>query len=70
MDAGAAVYLATTGPGAFDRLAQRMDRDLLALISTLSSLHVYVARQGPALDAAPMIYLAPAAERLAPERSG
>ena len=42
-----------------------MDRDLLALISTLSSLHVYVARQGPALDAAPMIYLAPAAERLA-----
>ncbi|WP_158583461.1 FUSC family protein [Salinisphaera sp. Q1T1-3] len=60
-------YVRWEHPGfaAFDRVAQRMDRDLLSLTSAFSALHVHIARHGMALDTTPLAELADAAEHLA-----
>ncbi len=48
----------------FDRLARRLDYDILALISATSSLHIYLANLGEPVDTRAVKALAEPAERL------
>ena len=48
----------------FNRLARRLDYDLLALISAISSLHIYIANRGGQVDAEPLAEFEESAARL------
>lgn len=59
-------YVSYESPGFahFNRLARRLDYDILALISAASSLHIYLASQPGAPDASPLAELAGPAQQL------
>lgn len=59
-------YVKFEQPGfaVFDRLAQRMDQDLLALTSVLSSLHIFLVRRSAGRDEAALECLRPVADAL------
>lgn len=60
-------YVSYESPGFahFNRLARRLDYDILALISATSSLHIYLTNQPGAPDTSPLAELARPAQQLA-----